>query len=510
MDTLFRLVSLHQSDQSFNSSSRTSSSSRSTTTTTTHNHNNSKHSHHYPHQHHSPNEDDDFEEEQHHHHPQACYLFMDEDNFSSSSSKHHLFPFSTTPTTPTTSNTPTPPPPPEFSYAPNINLDFTTSPNWSSTLLIECGRAFSTRDLPRSQHLLWALNELSSPYGDSDQKLSHYFLQALFSRMSGSGHHSFRTLHSASERTSSFDSTRKMVLKFQEVSPYMTFGHVASNGAILEAFDGEPKLHIIDFSNTYCTQWPTLLEALATRNDDTPHLRITTVVFTMDGGGGGVQKVTKEIGARMEKFARLMGVPFKFRVVYHSGDLSDLNFDELGLIDDEALAINCVGALHTVSAVGGRRDALVEAFRRMNPKVVTVVEDEADFDVGGDGEGFMRGYGECLRWFKAYFECLDECFQKTSNERLVLERRAGRALVDLLACPADECKERRETSMMWSRRIRAAGFAPAVYSDDVSDDVRALLRRYREGWTMSAAEDGCGVLLAWKEQPMVWACAWKP
>lgn len=43
----------------------------------------------------------------------------------------------------------------------------------------------------------------------------------------------------------------------------------------------------------------------------------------------------------------------------------------------------------------------------------------------------MRGFEECLRWFTVYFEALDECFSKTSNERLMLEREAGQAVMDL-------------------------------------------------------------------------------
>ncbi|KOM30555.1 hypothetical protein LR48_Vigan01g010900 [Vigna angularis] len=119
------------------------------------------------------------------------------------------------------------------------------------------------------------LNELSSPYDDTDQKLAAYFLQALFSCVTDARD---RTSASTSEKTCSFESTRKTVLKFQEVGPWTTFGHAVSNDAILEALEGNPKLHILDISNTYCTQWPTLPEALATRTDETPHLRLTTVV----------------------------------------------------------------------------------------------------------------------------------------------------------------------------------------------------------------------------------------
>ncbi|KAI3717055.1 hypothetical protein L1987_68379 [Smallanthus sonchifolius] len=521
MDALFRLVS-HQKQHhshSFNSTSRTSNSSS------------SKSSHFLYHQ--DQYQDQDQEE---------CFnFFMDEEDFSSSSSRHHHHhqhnqyyssssqpPFhhrsSNTPT-PTTSTTTTPPPFSHYdqhqqSSDPNINYSYSPSNDvtmeysnsfstntWASDLLLDAARAVADKNTARLQQLMWMLNELSSPYGDTDQKLSSYFLQALFSRMTESGTRSYRTLSSASEKMCSFESTRKLVLKFQEVSPWTTFGHVACNGAIMEAFDGETKLHIIDISNTYCTQWPTLLEAIATRMDETPHLRLTTVVATRSGDDySGVQKVMREIGNRMEKFARLMGVPFKFNVIHHTGDLSQLRLDQLGIQDDEALAVNLNGTLRSVN----NRDYLISTFRSLNPKIITVVEEEADLDIGTDGYEFVRGFQECLKWFRVYFEALDENFAKTSNERLMLERAAGRAVMDLVACSPAESVERRETAGKWSGRLNGSGFRLVTYSDEVCDDVRALLRRYRDGWAMSSSESAAGIFLTWKETPVVWASAWKP
>ncbi|KAL8472911.1 hypothetical protein ACS0TY_029287 [Phlomoides rotata] len=456
MDTLFRLVSL-QSDQS----SRTSSSSRS-----------SKQNPNF-HQ----NDVDDEEE---------CFnLFMDDEDFSSSSSHHHH-------------------------SAPDVTLEFAASLSgkWANDILLETAKAMADGNTPRVQQLMWMLNEMSSPYGDIDQKLASYFLQALFSRMTDSGDRNYRTLVAAAEKTSSFESTRRTMLKFQEVSPWTTFGHVACNGAIMEAFEGESKLHIIDISNTYCTQWPTLLEAIATRADDTPHLRLTTVVGRKISGGASIRSVMKEIGSRMEKFARLMGVPFKFKVVHHDGDLTELDLGELRVDRDETVAVNCVGTLRSVAGVGGRRDEWVSGLRRLRPRVVTVVEEEAELDVG---EGFVKGFGECLRWFRVYFEALEESFGRTSNERLMLERAAGRAIADLVACPVQESVERRETATRWSRRMHGGGFSPCAFSEEVCDDVRSLLRRYKEGWSMvNAGGDAAGIFLSWKEQPVVWASAWKP
>ncbi|KAJ4755506.1 GRAS transcription factor [Rhynchospora pubera] len=543
MDTLFRLVSLQSSsDQRSYNSSRTSSSSRSSKQ----NNSNNSTSHYY----YSPNTNN------HYYFQEECntnqYYYMDEDFSSSSSSKHfhsqsHHHPSSST--TPVLTPAQTPPPsssstgahalfdPADFSYPSDLNLDFpspssssssSSSGRWAHQLLIECARAVATRDSQRVQQLMWMLNELSSPYGDTDQKLSSYFLQGLFARLTSSGPRTLHTLVSASDRNTSFESTRRTALKFQELSPWSPFGHVAANGAILDSFleaaaaassSSQPiKFHILDLSNTFCTQWPTLLEALATRSsDDTPHLSLTTVVAS-SGPAAAAQRVMKEIGQRMEKFARLMGVPFRFNVVHHSGDLSELNLDGLDLSEGgsvTAIAVNCINTLRGVSPLGRRRDTFIAKIRRLEPRIVTIVEEEADLVEEGpdEEEGFLKVFREGLKYFSAYIDSLEESFPRTSNERLALEREVGRAVVDLVACPAEGSGERRETAASWTRRMRTTGFSPVAFSEDVVDDMRTLLRRYREGWSMrevGSESDPAGFFLAWKEEPVVWASAWRP
>ncbi|XP_022760991.1 protein SHORT-ROOT-like [Durio zibethinus] len=380
-----------------------------------------------------------------------------------------------------------------------------TGNKWASRLLRECARAISDKDSSKIHHLLWMLNELASPYGDCDQKLASYFLQALFCKATESGQRCYKTLTSVAEKSHSFDSARKLILKFQEVSPWTTFGHVAANGAILEALDGETKLHIIDISNTLCTQWPTLLEALATRNDETPHLKLTVVVTA-----NIVRSVMKEISQRMEKFARLMGVPFEFNVISGLNHLGELTKEALGVLEDEAIAVNCIGALRRVAVE--ERGAVIQMFQSLGPKVVTVVEEEADFS--STRYDFVRCFEECLRFYTLYFEMLEESFIPTSNEKLMLERECSRSIVRVLACDHDqdsggEC-ERRERGSQWSDRLKEA-FSPVGFSDDVVDDVKALLKRYRTGWALAQPhQDDTGFYLTWKEEPVVWVSAWKP
>ncbi|KAF8117719.1 hypothetical protein N665_0008s0073 [Sinapis alba] len=525
MDTLFTLVSLQQQQQSDSIITNKSSLSRTSTTTTG-----------------SP------QTVYHYNFPQSDVVeeclnfFMDEEDLSSSSSHHNLHhnnnpnsnysPF-TTPTQYHHATSPTPSStaavsasvsltsphhdPSDFSIPQTPpSFDFSANAKWADSILLEAARAFSDKDTARAQQVLWTLNELSSPYGDTEQKLVYYFLQALFNRMTGSGERCYRAMvtSAATEKTCSFEQTRKTVLKFQEVSPWATFGHVAANGAILEAVEGEAKIHIVDISSTFCTQWPTLLEALATRSDDTPHLRLTTIVVVNKYVNDQTvsHRMMKEIGNRMEKFARLMGVPFTFNIIHHVGDLSEFDLNELNIKPDEVLAVNCVGAMHGVALRGNPRDAVISKFRQLRPRIMTVVEEEADL-VGEEGfdDEFLRYFGESLRWFRVCFESLEESFTRTSTERLMLERAAGRAIVDLVACEPSDSTERRETARKWARRMRNGGFDAVGFSDEVADDVRALLRRYKEGvWSMVQCSDAAGIFLCWRDQPVVWASAWRP
>ncbi|XP_051118292.1 protein SHORT-ROOT-like [Andrographis paniculata] len=387
---------------------------------------------------------------------------------------------------------------------------------WAAKLLRECAAAMSEKNSGKIHHLMWTLNELSSPYGDCDQKLAAYFLQALFCRATDSGHRCHRTLVAAAEKSHSFDSLRRLILKFQEVSPWTTFGHVASNGAVLEALDGAPAIHIIDISHTLCTQWPTLLETLAMRADETPRLRLTAVAAT-----AAAKAAMKEIAPRMEKFARLMGVPFEFNVLAGLAHLGQLTKEVLAVHDGEAVAVNCVGALRRVDV--GERENFIRMIKTLTPKVVTVVEEEADFA----GDDFPKCFEECLRFNSAYFDMLEDSFGTTSNEKLMLERECSRSIVRVLACTDDldgdgDC-ERRERAIQWSERLRGSGFSTVGFSDDVVDDVKALLKRYRDGWSLVKPgddDDGIGgdrsaapppgIFLAWKDEPVVWASVWKP
>ncbi|XP_042442914.1 protein SHORT-ROOT-like [Zingiber officinale] len=262
------------------------------------------------------------------------------------------------------------------------------------------------------------LNEFASPYGDCEQHLPYAFLQALFCRATASDDHYYSTSLAVAERTVSFASTRRLALKFQEAAPWSTFGHVAANGALLQALDGDG---------------PRSLEALASRaGADAPRVRLTVVSSTAAG-------VVAEIGARIEKFARLMGVPLEFRAIAAPTLprlIDALRPKKLELREGEVVAVNCVGALQRAGCEDSR-DSFLRAAAVLRPRVLTVVEDEADF---GAASEFMESFEECLWFYGSYFEMLEKASRRCATSGLLWRGSASGASSD---CWRGRCCRRR-------------------------------------------------------------------
>ncbi|KAJ8445257.1 hypothetical protein Cgig2_024463 [Carnegiea gigantea] len=263
------------------------------------------------------------------------------------------------------------------------------------------------------------------------------------------------------EKNYCFDTYMKLILKFQEVSPWTTFGHVASNGAILEALEDSLQKLII-----------------------------------------------KETRQRMEKFSRLMGVPFKFHVINELDNPGELRKEDLDIEDGEAIAVNCVQALQRVHVE--KREHVLDVIRSIRPCIITLVEEEADLT--STRNDFIKCFDECLRFSKSYFDMLEESFPPISTERIKLEREQWMNISRALTCHGESGGAYRpKKGTQWNEMLKQA-FCPSQFSDDVLSDVRALLKRYKSGWdlTLPQSDHEIGIHLNWKEENVVWASAWRP
>lgn len=196
-------------------------------------------------------------------------------------------------------------------------------------------------------------------------------------------------------------------------------------------------------------------------------------------------------------------MPFELNVISGLNHLGELIKESLNIQNDEAIAINCIGALRRIQVE--ERSATIRMLPSLNTRVMTIVEEEADFC--NSRMDFLKCFKECLRLTTLYFEMLEESFPPTSNERLMLEREYSRSIIRILSCDddiVDRDSECWESSVQWSERLQEAS-SLFGYSNDIVDDVEVLLKRYRSGWSLRLSESGheSGIYLTWKEDPVV-------
>ncbi|CAI5464226.1 unnamed protein product [Closterium sp. Yama58-4] len=355
--------------------------------------------------------------------------------------------------------------------------------------LMECAAAVDRRDLVQAHSRMSALAHLVSPHGTAQQRLGYYFLEALAARIAGTGSAIYKALQSrqGSQPGPSSKAMLSAVLVFCEACPWINFGHLVANGSILEAVEGATRVHVIDLGITHGTQWPTLLESLATRPGGPPHLRITGVDAPLTGLK---PSSLEETGRRLSAFARVIGVPFEFTPI--TEQLDDLKPEHVAVRSDEVLVVNCLLRLHQMRDesnaphVPSQRNCTLHMIRSLNPAIVTLIEQHADHNI----PSFLSRFREALHYFSALYESLDASLPWNSTERALVEERIfGRKLVNIIACEGRDRVERHESHARWHERMQRCGFVPRAISADVEENAHLLLKRYREGYGIERRGD---------------------
>ncbi|KAJ7006505.1 scarecrow-like protein 1 [Populus alba x Populus x berolinensis] len=116
----------------------------------------------------------------------------------------------------------------------------------------------------------------------------------------------------------------------------------------------------------------------------------------------------------------------------------------------EALIVNFAFQLHhmpdeSVSTVN-ERDQLLRMAKSLNPKLVTVVEQ----DVNTNTAPFFPRFTEAYNYYSAVFDSLDATLPRESQDRLNVEKQClARDIVNIVACEGDERIERYEVAGKW-------------------------------------------------------------
>ncbi|PON99714.1 GRAS transcription factor [Trema orientale] len=375
------------------------------------------------------------------------------------------------------------------------------SPRTPRQLLIDCAGVLSEGNIDEASIMINELRQMVSVQGEPSQRIAAYMVEGLAARMAASGKFLYKALKCKEPPSS--DRLAAMQILF-EVCPCFKFGFMAANGAIIEAFKDEKRVHIIDFDINQGSQYMTLIRTIASRTSKPPHLRLTGVddPESVQRSVGGL----KIIGQMLEQLAAEHGVPFEFQAVASRTSLVTPSM--LDCRPGEALIVNFAFQLHhmpdeSVSTIN-QRDQLLRMVKSLNPKLVTVVEQ----DVNTNTSPFFPRFIEAYNYYSAVFESLDATLPRESQDRTNVERQClARDIVNIVACEGEERIERYEVAGKWRARMTMAGFTSCPLSSNVVNSIRELIRQYCDRYKI---KDEMGALhFGWVDKSLIVASAWR-
>lgn len=376
--------------------------------------------------------------------------------------------------------------------------------------LLACAEAVQQENFSAAEALVKQIPMLASSQGGAMRKVAAYFGEALARRV-----YRFRPAADSSLLDAAFADL--LHAHFYESCPYLKFAHFTANQAILEAFAGCRRVHVVDFGIKQGMQWPALLQALALRPGGPPSFRLTGVGPPQPDETDALQQV----GYKLAQFAHTIHVDFKYRglVAATLADLEPFMLQPDGEEKDdepEVIAVNSVFEMHRLLATPGALEKVLGTVRAVRPKIVTVVEQEANHNSGS----FLDRFTESLHYYSTMFDSLEgggsgqpdaasPGAAAAGTDQVMSEVYLGRQICNVVACEGAERTERHETLGQWRNRFGRAGFEPVHLGSNAYRQASTLLALFAGGDGYRVEEkDGC-LTLGWHTRPLIATSAWR-
>ncbi|KAG0485275.1 hypothetical protein HPP92_009354 [Vanilla planifolia] len=366
--------------------------------------------------------------------------------------------------------------------------------------LMACAEMVQEENYRTAGILVKQILVLASSQGGAMRKVAEYFAEALARRI-------YR-LHPLRDRSLDSAFSDALQMHFYESCPYLKFAHFTANQAILEAFTGCRRLHVIDFSLNQGMQWPALMQALALRPGGPPSFRLTGIGPTHTDNTDTLQQV----GYKLAQLAENIHVDFEFRGLV-AGSLADL---EPYILESppsaneeseepEVVAINSIFELHRLLARPGDLEKVLATVRAVKPRIFTVVEQESNDNTGP----FIERFTEALHYYSTMFDSLEGVTSEGQQDQVMSEVYLGQQICNVVACEGEERTERHETLVQWCGRIVGAGFELEHLGSNAFKQASMLLALFAGGDGYRVEEkEGC-LTLGWHTRPLIATSAWR-
>ncbi|KAJ6404703.1 hypothetical protein OIU84_012800 [Salix udensis] len=338
-----------------------------------------------------------------------------------------------------------------------------------------------------AQGILARLNhQLSVPIGKPYQRTAFYFKEALQLLLNVNNNNSIGTASNLIFKIGAYKS-------FSEISPILQFANFTCNQALLEAFEGFDRIHVVDFDIGYGGQWASLMQELALRNGGAPSLKITAFVSPSS-------RDELELGFTQENlriFASEINMPFELEILSLESLSSGSWPMNLCTLDKEVTAINLpVGSFSNYPST---LPLVLRFVKQLSPKVVVSLDrgcDRSDLPFAHHINLAIQSYTSLLESLDAVNVNLD-ILQKIERflvqpdiEKMVLGRRG--------------CFHR---TPPWRSLFLQSGFTPLTFSNFTESQAEYLLQRTPvRGFHVEKKQSS--LVLCWQQKDLVSASAW--
>ncbi|KAI7988663.1 DELLA protein GAI1 [Camellia lanceoleosa] len=172
----------------------------------------------------------------------------------------------------------------------------------------------------------------------------------------------------------------------------------------------------------------------------------------------------------------------------------------------EVVAINSTMQLHRLLVSDPTRaspiDIVLGWIRSLNPKIMTVVEQEANHNQ----PEFLNRFTEALYYYSTMFDSLEAC--SAQPEKAFAEMYIEREISNVVCCEGLARVERHEPLAKWRARLGEAGFRPLHLGSNAFKQASMLLTLFSAQGYHVEENEGC-LTLGWHSRPLIAASAWQ-
>lgn len=355
------------------------------------------------------------------------------------------------------------------------------------TLLLESAVAISVDNLTEAHRMLLELSQYASPYASScGERVVAYFAKSMSSRVINSwlGLCSpltcYKTIHASFQ-------------VFNNISPFIKFAHFTSNQAILEAFQGKNRVHIIDFDIMHGLQWPPLFHILATRIEGPPHIRMT-------GMGPSSLELLTDTGNQLSLFAKRLGMSFEYQPLSRKiGVLQDLS--NFNLRRGETLAIHWLQ--HSLYDATGPDLKTLKHIQDLNPKILTLVQQ----NISHNGS-FLDRFVNSLHYYSTLFDSLGANFPSDDVSRYNVEHEFLFREMNNIMAIGGPGRSGEDKFKDWRNELLKSGLVQVEMSCNSMAQAQLIVNMFMDCIGYTLVQGDGSIRVGWKETSLYTASAW--